>query len=128
MQAEELTGLDEFGTAGGVMNPKMADTGKTFWEDMHQERANEVDGGDGAGFTGAAVAVVEILKRDLSLGDIDDAMVADGNAVNIPAEIIKQAIRPTNGRLDEDLPVFRKSRLDGGLNGGVFRAEFEFFI
>jgi len=110
------------------MEAEMADTGKTIWEDMHQERANEVDGGDGAGFTGAAAAVVQVLERDLSLGDIDDAMVADGDAVNIPAEIIEQAIRPANGRLDEDFPVFRESRLDGGLNGGAFRAEFEFFI
>ena len=55
-----------------------------------------------------AVGIVLPSKRDLVVGDVDDPMVRDGDAVCVSRQVVQDMGGPTEGRFGVDDPIMPK--------------------
>ena len=61
-------------------------------QDMEQEPPDELLGGQGHRFTLTAVAIVFPLEADLTVFDIEQAVVGDRDAVGISADVVEHLL------------------------------------
>ena len=82
----------------------MADADETQGEHVEEEAAQELDCVDGHDALLAAVRIVAPAEADLLAVEGRQAMVADGHAVGIAAEVAQYMGRAAEGRLGVDEP------------------------
>jgi len=86
------------------MEAEMADTDEAFGQDVQEKALDELDGGDSHDLSDTAIAVILVRESDQAVFEGDDAMVTDGDAEDVAAEVIEQFIDATHGALDVDFP------------------------
>src|SRR6266498_4137973 len=115
-QTQDTAGVLELGTAGSVVQAKMADADKTIGQDMGKETTNELENMEGHQLLFAIVAVVEILEGDGVFANCHNAMIGNGNAEDVATKILKQLLFIVERRLDIDFPIFGQALLQHILN------------
>src|SRR5579883_440519 len=83
---------------------EVADALETGWQGVQQEAAEELFGGQGQDFGLVWMAVVFPLKRDLILLKCQQALIGDGHAVGVAAEILEHLLWAAEGRLGVNYP------------------------
>ena len=102
---QQLTAEREFGGAVAVgQEAVIADALKAFGQNVQQEAANELVGGERHGLLPVAVAIVFPAKADLALVDVDKAIVRDSDAVSVSRDIGQDLFRIGEGRFGIDAP------------------------
>ena len=96
----------EFGAAGSIVQTEMTNADKTIWENVREETADELHGGEGHRFFCAFVAIIKILESDSIFSNGDNAMIRDGNAEDVATEIFDQFLFVIERGLDIDFPIF----------------------
>ena len=81
---------------------------------MQEEAAQELIQGYGHQFLLIVVRRVPPAKGDLAVGQRDQSMVGDGDAMGVAAEIVEHILGAAEGRLGVDHPVFAKQRSQPG--------------
>jgi hypothetical protein len=76
------------------------------WQDMEEESADKFFSGHGHDFLFVPIGVVPPTKRNHSLFQFKDAFIADGNAVSITAEIVKDSLGSIKRGFGIDDPFF----------------------
>ena len=114
--ARDFEGL---GTASIGKDSEVADAMQSVWQDMQQEPADELVGGDGgravAGFPLPRTGRLAATEGDVLSIAGDDAAVADGNSVRVSGEIAEDLFGIAKGSFGVDDPVLAA----GGHEGGV---------
>src|SRR5947209_19249546 len=81
---------------------------------MQEEAAQELIQGYGHQFLLIVVSRVPPAKGDLAVGQRDQSMVGDGDAVGVTAEILEHILGAPEGWFGVDHPVFAKQRSQPG--------------
>src|SRR5271169_1718742 len=81
---------------------------------MQEEAAQELIQGYGQQFLLIVVSRVPPAKGDLAVGQRDQSMVGDGDAMGVTAEIVEHILAAPEGWLGVDYPVFAKQRSQPG--------------
>src|ERR1700686_3618690 len=81
---------------------------------MQEEAAQELIQGYGYQFLLIVVSRVPPAKGDLAVGQRDQSMVGDGDAMGVTAEIVEHILGAAEGWLGVDHPVFAKQRSQPG--------------
>ena len=68
--------------------PVMPDLHKPFGQHMKQETADKFHGGQRHDFFFFAIGIIPPFECDLSVSDVQDPVVGNGDPVSIPAEIV----------------------------------------
>ena len=89
-----------------------ADAYETFWQDVQEEAAEEVDGIEGHEALLAAVGIIAPEEADALAVEGGDAVVGDSHAVGVAAEIAQDMFGATEGRLGVDVPVLLAQQVD----------------
>ncbi len=90
----------------------MPDTDKAARQDVLRKAAQKLAGRKSHGALLVAVRVVSPEERDLFAIEGQQAMIADGDAMGITAEIAKCLSRPAEGRFGIDDPRFLEQRIN----------------
>ena len=110
--------------------PEVADAVEVAGQDMEQEASDELLGGKGHGLEAVVMAVVAPAEADLSVVapaeadlsvvDGEEAVVGDGDAVGVAAEVVEDLLGTGEGPLGVDDPLGPAEGLEGaGKGGGV---------
>jgi len=98
----------------------VTDTNEALGEQMQEEAAQELIQGYGHQFLLIVVSRVPPAKGDLAVGQRDQSMVGDGDAVGVTAEILEHILGAPEGWFGVDHPVFAKQRSQpGGEESGL---------
>jgi len=98
----------------------VTDTNEALGEQMQEEAAQELIQGYGHQFLLIVVSRVPPAKGDLAVGQRDQSMVGDGDAVGVTAEILEHILGAPEGWFRVDHPVFAKQRSQpGGEESGL---------
>ena len=81
---------------------KVADPDESLGHDMTQPASHEFRGGESHGLTAASVLSVLVVKGHAAVVVSDDALVADGDAMRVAAEIAQDLLGAGHGRLGVD--------------------------
>jgi len=81
---------------------------------MQEEAAQELIQGYGHQFLLIVVSRVPPAKGDVAVGQRDQSMVGDGDAMGVTAEIVEHILGAPEGWLGVDYPVFAKQRSQPG--------------
>jgi len=92
----------------------VTDTNEALGEQMQEEAAQELIQGYGPQFLLIVVSRVPPAKGDLAVGQRDQSMVGDGDAMGVTAEIVEHILGAPEGWLGVDYPVFAKQRSQPG--------------
>ena len=84
---------------------EVADAVEVLGQDMEQEAADELFGGEGQGLEAAVMAVVPPTEADLTVLDGEEAVVGDGDAVGVAAEVVEDLVGAGEGGLGVDDPL-----------------------
>ena len=84
---------------------EVADADQALGQNVDQEAAQELIGGDRHDFLLAAVRIVFPAKRDSIILERHQSMVGDGDAVRIAGEIVQNMLGTAEGWLGIDDPV-----------------------
>jgi hypothetical protein len=84
---------------------EVADADQALRQNVDQESAQELIGGDRHDFLFAAVRIVFPAKRDSIIVERNQSMVGDGDAVRIASEIVQNMLGTAEGWLGIDDPV-----------------------
>jgi len=91
--------------AGAIRQQAVAaDTHETFWEHVEKEAAQEVHCVQSHDALPAAVGIIAPAEADTLAVEGGDAVVGDGHAVGVTAEIAQDVFGPAEGRLGVDVP------------------------
>ena len=90
---------------------EVADADEALGEQMQQEAAQELIQRYGHQFLFVVVSRVAPTKSDLVVGKRDQAMVGDGHAMGVAAQILEHILGAAKGWFGVDDPVFRNSGL-----------------
>ena len=82
-----------------AQEPIVADAMKAFGQDVQQEAADELVGGDGHDLLPIVVAIVLPGEADLAVLDVAQAAVGNGDAVRIASDVIENLFGPAKGGL-----------------------------
>ena len=93
---------------------EVADADEAFGEQMQQEAAQELVARDGHQFLMIVVNRVTPAKGDLAVGQRNQAMVGDGDAVRVAAEILEHVVGTAEGWFGVDDPIFAEERTQPG--------------
>jgi hypothetical protein len=83
----------------------VTDADQALGQNVDQEAAQELIGGDRHDFLLAAVRIVFPAKRDLIILERHQSMVGDSDAVRIASEIVQNMLGTAEGWLGIDDPV-----------------------
>jgi hypothetical protein len=98
----------------------VTDALKTVGEDMEQEAANEFFGFQGHGFLLVVMPIIFPLEGDLAVLDAKQAVIGDGHAMGVPAEVVEDLCRTAEGWFGIDHPLEVAKRLQVlGKSSGV---------
>jgi len=86
----------------------MPNTHEALRKDVQQKTCQEFIDGQGQQFLFVAVSGIAPTKSDLAIGKGDQAMVGDGHAMGVAAEILQHIGGATEGRLQVHHPLFSK--------------------
>ena len=89
-----------------------ADAHETFWQHVQEKAAEEVHGIKGHDALFAAVGIVAPAEADALAIEGGDAVVGDGHAVGVAAEVAQDMFGAAEGRLGVDVPVLVAKLLD----------------
>jgi len=104
--AEKLAATRELLRATAIAEePIIADAMKAFGQDVQQEAADELVGGDGHDLPSIVVAIVLPREADLAVLDVAQAVVGNGDAVRIASDVVEDLLGPGKGRLGIDDPL-----------------------
>ena len=95
-------------------NTEVADADEALREQVKQEATEKLIARDGHHFLLIVVGGVAPAEGDLAVRQCDQAMVGDGDAVGIAAEILQDVIGPAEGWFGVDDPVFAEERTQPG--------------
>lgn len=84
----------------------VADADEAFGQDMQEEAAQELPGFESHDALPVAVGIIAPAETDLLSIEGGEAMVGDGHAVGITAEIAQHMSRAAEGRLGVNEPFF----------------------
>ncbi len=82
----------------------VADAMEALGEDMQQEAADKLVGRDGHDLLATAVPIVLPAETNGAIIDVDEAIVGDGDAVRVAADVIEDLLGSGEGRLGVDHP------------------------
>ena len=82
----------------------IANTLKSFWEDMEQEAADELIGREFHGFVLVVVAVVLPAKLDFAIVETEKAVVGDCDAVRVFCNVPENRLRSVKRGFGVDDP------------------------
>lgn len=80
-----------FGFIAVPQEPIVPDFHKAGWKYVHKEAPDELISGDGHGLPTVVIPVVAPFESDLSVLDVKDSIVRDGDAVGVSPEILNDA-------------------------------------
>lgn len=100
-----------------AQEPIVADTVKAGRQNVQQEAADELLGREGRGLVSIAVAVVLPLEGDVSVLDVEQAVVGDGDAVSVPSDVIENLLGTCEGRFRVDHPFLLPQRVEIPVEG-----------
>ena len=83
----------------------IADAMEARGQDVKQEAADELIGRDGHDLLPIAVPIVLPAETNGAILDIDKAVVGDGDAVRVAADVIEDLFGSAEGRLGIDHPL-----------------------
>jgi len=89
-----------------------ADSHEAFWQYMQEEAAEEVHGVESHDALLAAVRIIAPEKADALSVEGGDAVVADGHAMGVAAEVTQHVFRSAEGRLGMDVPFLFAELVD----------------
>ena len=92
----------------------MTDANEALGEQMQEEAAQELIQGYGHQFLLVVVSRVAPTKCDLTVGQRDQAMVGDGHAMGVAAEILEHIFGAAEGWFGVDDPVLAEQRSQPG--------------
>ena len=84
----------------------MTDADQSLGQNVDQEAAQELIGGDRHDFLLAAVRIVFPAKRDSIILESNEPVVGDGDAMCISRQIVQNMFRTSEGWFGVDHPVF----------------------
>ena len=119
-EAEKLPAKREvafFGTVGE--ESEVADADEGWGQAVEQETSNEFLGRKGHGFELVAVAAIPVSECDRSIFDFEDAVVGNGDAMCIAAEVVEDFLRPAERSLGVDDPVLAAELVDEVVESGL---------
>ena len=93
---------------------EVTDADEALGEQMKQEAAQKLIAREGHQFLPIVVDRVTPAKGNLAVGQRDQAMVRDGHAVGIAAEILQGVLGSAEGRFGVDDPIFAEERTQPG--------------
>jgi hypothetical protein len=82
----------------------VADAHEAAGEDVEQEAAQELLGGECHHLALVAIGGVSPAEADDAVSEVDDAVVREGDAVGVAAEVLEDLFRPGEGLLGVDDP------------------------
>jgi hypothetical protein len=82
----------------------IADSMEALGQDMHKETADELIGGEGHDLPLAMMAIILPGETHLAVVDLAQAIIGNGDPVRIASDILKDLLRPGEGRLGADDP------------------------
>jgi len=91
---------------------EMADAHEAVGQDVHEEAADEFHGGQGHGFAGVAMSVVDIGKRDVCAIECDNTVFSYCDAMGIASEVLDDGFGGSEGGFQVDDPVFAVQCID----------------
>ena len=77
---------------GTAQYPEMTDPDKTFWQDVHGKPADELHCIERHELLLRPFPVILIAESDRFLIDVPDPVIADGDLVGIPAQVLDHAL------------------------------------
>ena len=83
----------------------MPDADKAAGQDVKQEAAQELMGGNGHDLLLAAVSVVSPTEGDAIVFEVQETMVGDGDAVGVAGQVLENVFRSAERRLGIDDPI-----------------------
>ena len=95
----------ECGASAISEKAEVADAHETFGEQVQQESAQEFIERKSQQLLFVVVSGVAPAEGDLLFGKRDQAMVGDGHAVGVAAQIVEHMLGATEGRFRVDHPV-----------------------
>ena len=106
---EQLEGKWQGGGTFAVgQEAEVADAHETFWEQVQQEAAQELIERKGHQLLFVAVCGIAPTKRDLPISKRDQAMVGDGHAMGVTAQITEHMLRASERWFRVDHPILSK--------------------
>ena len=107
--AQQLKAEGQKGGASAVgQEAEMPNTHEALRKDVQQKTGQEFIDGQGQQFLFVAVSGIAPTKGDLAIGKGDQAVVGDGHAMGVAAEILQHIGGATEGRLQVHHPLFSK--------------------
>ena len=88
------------------------DAHEAFWQYIQEKAAEEVHGVEGHDALLAAVGIIAPEEADALPVEGGDAVIADGHAVGVAAEVTQNMFGAAEGRLGMDVPVLVFQLLD----------------
>ena len=101
--------------------PEVADADEACREDVQQEASEEVVDVERQRAHLAPVPVVLPSKRDGVVGDADEPVIGNGDAVGVAREVVQHVGGAAKGRLRVDDPRLAMERSEPGAKGGLGR-------
>jgi len=84
---------------------EMTDAHQATGQNLQQEAAQELMGGNGHDLLLAAVGIVPPAEGDAVVFKSDEPMVGDGHAMGVAGQVVEVMLRPAERRLGVDHPV-----------------------
>ena len=95
------------GEESGMTNPF-----KRGWDGMREEAVNKFIGGKRHDFFLVVIAAVAVGEGDVAVGDLEDAVVSDGDAVGVAAEVIEDDLGAGESGFGIDDPILFVERTE----------------
>lgn len=105
------------GAASVGEEAEVADADESLGEQMKQEATQKLFPRDGHHFLPVVIGRVTPAEGDLGVGQSEQAMIGDGNAVGIATEILQYVLGSAEGWFGVDDPVFAEERTQPGGEG-----------
>jgi len=103
---EQSAAAFERGTSSTVgEESEVSDANQPLGQDVDEEAAQELMGGNGHNLLLAAVGVVSPAERDTIVFESHEAMVGDGDAVGVAGQVVEHMLGAAEGRLGVNDPV-----------------------
>ena len=96
---------------------EVADADKARGQDVEEKAAQELEGVEREGFFHTAVTVILPAEKDAAVLDLEQAMIGDGNAVGVAAEIVDDLGGAAEGLLGVDDPAWAAGGLQPAAEG-----------
>ena len=117
---ERLTTLGELaGAAARGEEAEVADADEALRQDVQQKAAQEFVDVERERADLTAVPIVLPPKRDGVVGDVDEPVIRDGDAVGVAREVVQHVGRTAEGRLGVDHPRLTIERSQERAEGHV---------